>query len=403
MTEAGIGIGGLEAEQRLSLIAAATASRRETLRDEARRCVSELEWERFAATLAGRRLLALLGPRVIELSGNSAPADFRATVARSLETGRRRAALLHLVSLRAISLLADVDIRAAPLKGPTLGESLYGDPGRRASSDIDLLVPVEQLDAAAAVVQQLGYAPPADPRGKNGLPQLHLTLEHERGELPPIELHWRIHWYECAFARERLLPTSVDPTADWRPEPVAEVAALLLYYARDGLIDLRYPTDLGAWWDVRGDAIEPGELTDLITAYPALAGPLKVATTVCERLTGLPAEQLLGDGTAPSPRQRIAMWMANPNPHATTTAQLYADSGLLDGLLTPVGSLGAWVRRRLLPPRAVLEQQAQHGQRTHVRSQLGRCFGMLARYGYRLLSLPVARRRRERHLRPIGG
>jgi hypothetical protein len=85
-----------------------------------------------------------------------------------------------------------------------------------------------------------------------GLPLLHFVLVHERGELPPVELHWRVHWYERSFARERLLPPAVDPPGDWRPAPADELAALLLFYARDGFIDLRLASDLGAWWDVHG-------------------------------------------------------------------------------------------------------------------------------------------------------
>lgn len=52
-------------------------------------------------------------------------------------------------------------------------------------------------------------------------------LVHERGELPLVELHWRMHWYEQDFARERLLPPAEDPMGDWRPAPVDELATLL--------------------------------------------------------------------------------------------------------------------------------------------------------------------------------
>lgn len=385
-------MGPLEAERRLALIAAATSVRREERRGAARRCATEIDWRHFTETLRRRRLLPLLGPPIADLSGEAAGEGFLEAVEQSLEAGRRQAALLQLTSLRAIGTLAAAGIRAAQLKGPGLGEAIYGDPGRRLSSDVDLLVPVEQLEDAAAAVQELGYAAPADPRGDDGLPQLHLALEHEKGELPPIELHWRIHWYERKFARERLLPAVADPTGAWRPEPAAELASLLLYYARDGFIDLRYPADLAAWWDSRGGDTRPGDLAGLIEAYPALAAPLATAAALSERLIGLPAADLVGEARGPSPRRRVAMALANPNPK-TSTRQLYADCGLLDGLLAPPGSLGAWARRRLLPPPNVLDQQARHGQRERRRSRLGRCLGALARYGYRLLSLPFVRLR----------
>lgn len=391
----------VEAERRLTLIAAGTAARRERLGDEARRCAAAVDWEQLAATLTRRRLLPLLGPRIAALSGDLAAGHFRVTVERSLEVGRRQAALLQLVSMRASAMLAKAGIRTAQLKGPALGEALYGDPSRRFSSDIDLLVPVEQLDEAVAVVRQLGYGPPGDPLGDDGLPQLHLALEHERGELPPIELHWRIHRYEREFARERLLPETVDAAGGWRPEPAAELASLLLYYARDGLIDLRYPADLAAWWDSCGEATRPGELAQVIAVYPALARPLRAAAMAAGRLTGLPARRLLGEAAGSSVRLRLAISMANPNPRSKP-AQLYADCGLLEGLLSPPGTLGSWMRRQLLPPNSVRAQQARHGRRSNARSSAARCLGVLARYGYRLATLPLSVRRRQDHLGASG-
>ena len=46
---------------------------------------------------------------------------------------------------------------------------------------------------AVEVVRTLGYAVPTDHVEQGGLPLLHFVLAHERGELPPVELHWRVH------------------------------------------------------------------------------------------------------------------------------------------------------------------------------------------------------------------
>ena len=71
--------------------------------------------------------------------------------------------------------------------------------------------------------------------------------------------------------------------------------------------------------------------------------------------------------------------LANPNPELSRS-QLYADAGLVDGLLSPSGGLGAFVRRQILPPKEVLDQQAKHAGRQRARSPLGRTVGVLARY-----------------------
>ncbi len=377
------------AERQVILISAGTAARRRAMREQAGRLVLAVEWPRLAETLHLRKLLPALGPRILELVGEAASDDFAAAVEQALEAGRRRGVFLQLVALRVMAMLADAGIRCAPLKGPLLGEAIYGDPGRRLSSDIDLLVSPEQLQAAVTVMRGLGYGAPTDYVQKCGLPLLHYMFVHERGESPPVELHWRIHWYERDFASERLLPPAVDPTGNWRPNPADELAALLLFYARDGFIDLRLATDLSAWWDVYGADLPPDALEQLLGAYPALARVIPVAVEVAEKVVGLPAEMVIGKVRELGLRERLAVRLANPNPHSSQS-QLYADMGLIDGLLTPPGGLGAFVRRQLLPPSEVREEQARRGAKRRARSSLGRCAGMLGRYGLTMTRLARA-------------
>ena len=348
--------------------------------------MGEVDWPRLAETLRLRRLLPVLGPRILELAQRRADDDFATAVKQAVDAGRRHGAFLQLVSLRAIAMLADAGVRSIALKGPLFGEAVYGDPGRRPSSDIDLLVSPEQLRTAVEVIRGLGYGAPTDHVYDCGLPLLHFVLVHERGELPPIELHWRVHWYERSFARERLLPPVVDPLGQWRPAPADELAALLLFYARDGFVDLRLASDLSAWWDVYGAELPPAPLDELLRSYPALARVIPVAVTVAERMVGLPAAQIIGDMPKLGLRGSMAVRLANPHPHSSRP-QLYADIGLIDGLLMPPGGFGAFVRRNVLPPPEVLDQQARHAARRRARSRLGRGAGMLGRYGLAIARL----------------
>jgi hypothetical protein len=361
------------------------------MHEQAERLMIEVDWSRLAETLRLRRLLTTLGPRIIELADGRASADFLAAVEQAIEIGRRQGTFLQVVTLRVMAALADAGIRSAPLKGPLLGEAIYGDPGRRLSSDIDLLVAPEQLQAAVEVVRGFGYGKPVDHVEPNGLPQLHFALAHERNELPPIELHWRIHWYEQSFAQERLLPPAEDPKGSWRPAPADELAALLLFYARDGFVDLRLAADLSAWWDVFGGELGPNVLDEFLCVYPALARVVQVAIRVAEVLVGLPAAQI-GEVPKLGLRDRMAVRLANPNPHASQT-QLYAEMELIDGLLTPPGGFGAFVRRQLLLPREVLDEHDRRAPKRRLRSSLGdtarvliRC-GVLIRYGLAMVRL----------------
>jgi hypothetical protein len=374
------------AERRIVLLSAGIASCRERLREDAGRAIEQVEWLRLAETLRLRRLLPTLGPRIVELAGSRTSEGFVEAVEQALTAGRRRGASLLLVSQRVTDTLAQAGIRSTPLKGPLLSEAIYGDLGRRLSGDLDLLVATEQLNSAVEVVRELGYAAPTDYVERSGLPLLHFVLVHEQHGLPPVELHWRVHCYEGDFARERLLPAPGQSPAGWRPAPADELIALLLFYARDGFVDLRLASDVSAWWDVRGRELQPGAVDQRLRTYPALARVVRAAVKVAERVVGLPAEQVIADVRAPGVRVRIATRLANPNPHSSQS-QLYADIGLIDGLLAPPGGFRAFVRRQLLPPREVLAELDRRAPKRRARSSLRRSVGMLGRYGLTMTRL----------------
>jgi hypothetical protein len=379
---------GPSPEERMIRLSAGIAARRRAGRGEAEKLAGIVAWPRLADSLRARRVLPTLGPRVIELAGAHADSAFETAVSRAMAETRRQAALVALISARIRELLAAAEIRSAPLKGPTLAEAIYGDPGRRLSSDVDLLLTPEDLPRAVKIVRGLGYAAPADPVHELSLPRLHYALVHERGELPPVELHWRIHWYEREFALDRLLPPSLEDVT-WRPAPADELASLLLYYARDGLIGLRHPTDIGAWWDARGEQLSPAALDRALGAYGALRPAARAAARAAEEVVGVPTARLSAAGRVGS-RGRVAVRLANPLPQLGE-AQVFADMGLVDGLLTPSGGYRAFLRRQLLPPREEMPRKP-NGRRA---SRIGRAVRVLGRYGLttgRLLrSRPAAR------------
>jgi hypothetical protein len=375
---------GSAAEQRIILLSAATGERRREVGRRIEGDLAQVDWSLMAALLSGQRLLPTLGPRILELADGAAPEEFRIAVDRAIEETRRQDALLQLISARTAAALADAGIRSTALKGPALGEALYGEAGRRLSSDIDLLVAAEHLGRAVEVVRGLGYARPSDYVDSSGLPLLHFALVHERDELPPIELHWRVHWYETRFARERLL--APDGASDWRPAPVDELAALLLFYARDGFTGLRQATDLGAWWDAFGAELGPAALAGTARSYPALAPALTAALTAAERTVRFPAERAIGGGTRLSPRGRIAVRLAGPHPY-DSQAQLFAEIGLIDGLLAPPRGLGAFVRRQVAPPAEVIREHVEKAHRGRATSTLGYSLRVLGRYALAMTRL----------------
>lgn len=383
-----------ETERQIILLSAGTGGRRQAIGGRAPRLATAVDWSRLTETLLSRRLLTVLGPRILDLVEGQANDEFVDTLNSALAAGRRQGALLELISMRLMAALADAGVRSSPLKGPRLGETIYGDPGRRPSSDIDLLVSPQQLHAAVEVVRSLGYEAPTDHVDGRGMPLLHFALVHQRRELPPVELHWRIHWYERSFARDRLLTPTLDALGAWRPAPGDELAALLLFYARDGFVDLRLATDLGAWWDTFATQLRAEVLAELVTVYPALARVLAVAVQVAEKVVGISAQRLLRDMPNLGLRERGAIRLANPNPR-TSQPQLYADMGMVDALLMPRGDFTAFLRRQVLPPRKVLKERARRVQKRRGSTPFGHGVRVLVRYALtmtRLVRTPEALR-----------
>ena len=347
------------------------------------------------AQLRIRRLLGVLGPRILELAEGHANEELATAVDDAIVQGRHQAALLEGLGARVREELAREGIRTSGLKGPALSRAIHGDAGRRLSSDIDLLVAADQMHAAVGVVRGLGYEAPRDHVGADALPLLHFAMAHERGALPTVELHWRIHWYEHDFAHERLLAPAAAP-CDWRPSPADELAALLLYYARDGFLDLRLAADIGAWWDTCGGELEEDALRACVARYPALAGPLTTAAVVAEQIVGVPLSVHLTWAGAAGARGRLAARLADPHPRCGR-AQLHAQMGLIDALLMPRREGRAFLARQVMPPREVLAELDRRAPKRRQRTRLPRAIGVLGRY---TLALSRLLRRAER-LPPI--
>jgi hypothetical protein len=381
-------------EHELLLTLAGTAERRRQSEERVRQLAAHADWNRLEQLLESNRVFPSLGPRLAELVPADVATSFGESLARARQAAGSDEIVLQLVADQVHATLAARDIRSALLKGPLLGRAAYGEAGRRLSNDVDVLVPAEDLHKAAAALRELGYAPPTDYLEADGLPLLHLTMVHGENRLPSVELHWRIHWYEREFARRHLLPPEASAPSDWQPEPAAEFAALLLFYARDGFVGLRSPSDLGAWWDRHAAEVDPNELSRLATTHPPLRPALAAALAVAGRTIGLPAALTAGCGDL-GRRGRVAVRLADPYPYASME-QAHAEIGLIDGLLTPRNKLGEYARRQIAPPAAVLRGHAERAEEEAI-SPLGYGLRTLLRYSLalsRVTGLPLGSRAR---------
>ncbi|MDX6637853.1 MAG: hypothetical protein QOJ01_1364, partial [Solirubrobacterales bacterium] len=306
-----------------------------------------------ASILSDQRLLALLGSRLLAELDVDAPDSFRDLIAADVARNQARGLALEALSAELAARLDADEVPVLVLKGPLMARRLHGDVGLRASNDVDLLVNAEDLPRAASALEPLGYAKANDTVVRShGLPDMHDTLKSTEADLPRIELHWRVHWYEEEFSRELLARSRPDTAGLRQPAPADELAMLLLVYARDGLYGLRAPADIAAWWARHGEGARP--LDDHWTAHPRLRRPLAAAAIAADRVVGVPARALVPERALGWTTPRLAARLANWS-QVGDLDQLAANLGLVDALLSPPAELRHFVRRRLYVSRREIE------------------------------------------------
>jgi hypothetical protein len=295
--------------------------------------------------LSGQRMVQLLGARIRELSPGFGGETFAAQVERATADARRRAMAIETLASHLREQLDARGIAVLPVKGPFLARRLYCDPALRSTNDLDLLVDASRLDEAIEAIAGLGFEVDERPRD-----EIHRALRHPQGMLPRIEVHWRLHWYENCFSSAML--TRAARSGEWlMARADDELAALLLFYARDGFYGLRTAADIGAWWDRYGDTSGGAPvLAEHIRHFPQLRKALVTASRVAEDVVGVPSAAVVPAGR-PTVLGRLAARLANPM-QIGETDQLRANVALVDGLLGVPTDSRAFVRRRLWIPRA---------------------------------------------------
>ena len=339
-------------EAELALLLVGTRLRRDANLDRLARLAAAVDQEALANVLIGQRVFPLAGGRFVRLAPAVVTVSFRKRVEAAMKHARLRAFGFSALTSRVAQSLEGAGIRAVPLKGPTLAAELHGDEALREYADIDVLVARADLERSVAVVRALGWTHAE--RGDVEPSWLHRTMRHPGASLPEVELHWRIHWYETQFAAA-LLERARVINGLRRLDRLDQLAALLLFYARDGFTGLRLPADIAAWWDRHGSPDVPGGLERLMAQHPALAEPWRAALVAALRVAGLPGEVARPGCLPQARRSEFAVRLTNWDVHGETD-QIRANVSLIDGLLAPRGGLPGYLGRQLFPPLGVLSR-----------------------------------------------
>ncbi|MGI6686524.1 MAG: nucleotidyltransferase family protein [Bacillota bacterium] len=108
--------------------------------------------------------------------------------------------------IRILRIFQEKGISTLVLKGAPLAQKIYGDVSLRMSKDIDLLVPLKDLEKAENILREEGYEQRT--RGISFTPRQtkvylnkyhhNLYLHQERGTC--LELHWKMHQIDLRFS-----------------------------------------------------------------------------------------------------------------------------------------------------------------------------------------------------------
>jgi len=338
----------LEEELAFRLIAVRAVRARE--RDRIRELAASVDQRSLARWLSRERLLVLAGSRLFDVAGDAVGPELAAQV----ESARREAMPRYLLgayrSREFCRLMEGAGIRALSLKGPLLAERAHADPTLRAPSvDLDFLVAPTQLDRAVRLFRGLGYEVEDDSIWTNGLPHYHYALRSRAPGYPRIELHWRIHWHEYEYTQRVLDRSTVARDGVRWPTPADDLAMLLIIYARDGFLGLRFPADIGAWWDAAGEVVGPGGLDPILTENPGLRPALMAGLRVARDVVGLPSERLALSHWRSSRRASYAPTLLNWRRRGTL-AQIRLNVMLVDLLLSPPAALPVFLRHYYFQP-----------------------------------------------------
>lgn len=151
-----------------------------------------LDWNFLIETAHHQRILPLV---FRNLDPHFIPPPSAQRLQRAVAANVKRNLFLTRELIRVVDQFAANGIPNIPYKGPVLASFLHGDPGLREFSDLDLLIPVNQVSRARALLISEGYRPDVEVAYRE-LPSFirrekdMKLLREDDGVV--LEVHWRI-------------------------------------------------------------------------------------------------------------------------------------------------------------------------------------------------------------------
>ncbi|TYP70288.1 nucleotidyltransferase domain-containing protein [Paenibacillus methanolicus] len=233
--------------------------------------LEKIDWDVFLDLARHHRVYPILHATAKKRRLEQIPPE----VLRELEAGHVRNVFQMLRMAgemeRICRALDEAQIRSIILKGPVLAELLYGDVALRTCKDLDMLISMDDIERAEAILAELGYEMD---EGQERILNYRKWKEHHvsythRSTQVQIELHWKLHSNkinEPSF--DLLCERSVASPLTAYPVRMLGKEDLFMYLsthgARHGWFRLRWLLDMDRL--LKTD-VEWSKLTELMGSY----------------------------------------------------------------------------------------------------------------------------------------
>jgi hypothetical protein len=154
-----------------------------------------INWDYFLQLIMHHRVFPLLFSKLNKLNQHLIPSYVIQTIIQTFKKNTFQMLYLSGEMERVSRILNQGQIPLLVLKGPVLGNDLYGDVSLRTSGDLDILIPIHDLDKVDSILSKLGYE-------KDDYIQTilndwtwrhhHVTYFHP-GKQIKLEIHWRLN------------------------------------------------------------------------------------------------------------------------------------------------------------------------------------------------------------------
>lgn len=163
-----------------------------------RRSAGQTRWVEFVGLARSHGVSPLVYHNLRQYTAGIIPESAFSDLRNDFESNAYNTALLALELVGVVRFLADSGIESVAFKGPVLARSVYGEVWLRRFTDLDLLVPLQDVVAAKGLLRERGYAPsrslsaPQDAVHVRRSPYAYAyTLTRQHGAMV-IDLHWRV-------------------------------------------------------------------------------------------------------------------------------------------------------------------------------------------------------------------